>query len=94
MANAIFKSLVVSKNNIKTHFKNKLPMINVGTGEEISIKKLSNLIASIYKFKGKIIFDSSYPDGTFRKKIDSSKIKKLGWTPKISLKRIKFSHKN
>ena len=87
LANAIFKSLVVSKNNIKTHFKNKLPMINVGTGEEISIKKLSNLIASIYKFKGKIIFDSSYPDGTFRKKIDSSKIKKLGWTPKISLKK-------
>ena len=86
LANAIFKSLIVSKKNLKKQFRNKLPMINVGTNEEISIKKLSVLISSIYRFKGKIIFDSNYPDGTFRKKLDSNKIKKLGWTPKITLK--------
>ncbi len=58
---------------------------NVGYGSDISIKDLALLIKSIINYKGKIIFDKSKPDGTPRKLIDSTKINKLGWQPKISL---------
>ena len=44
------------------------------------------MIADILNFKGKIIFDKNYPDGTLKKKLDIAKIKKLGWKPKISLR--------
>ena len=67
-------------------FKLQLPIINVGTNEEISIKGLSKLIAKFVKFKGKIVFDKKSPDGTYRKGLNSKKIRDLGWTPKISLK--------
>ena len=60
-------------------------LYNVGYGSDISIKDLALLIKSIINYKGKIIFDKSKPDGTPRKLIDSSKINKLGWRPKISL---------
>ena len=62
-------------------------MMNVGSGEEISIRNLSKIIAKIIGFKGKIIFDKRYPDGTPRKILDNSKIKKLGWKKKYSLKK-------
>ena len=60
-------------------------MINIGSGESISIKSLSKKISKILKFKGKIFFDDKYPDGTLRKNLDSSIIRSLGWRPKISL---------
>lgn len=66
---------------------NSADIINVGSGEEISIRDLSKLIANIIGFKGKIIFDKKYPDGTPRKILDNSKIKKLGWKKKYSLKK-------
>lgn len=84
---AIFKILTISKKEIVKKFKSKLPIMNVGTSEEISIKKLSKMISSIYGFKGKIIFDQISPDGTYRKKLNSNIIKKIGWSPKISLKK-------
>lgn len=59
--------------------------MNVGTGEDISIAELAQKIADIMGFKGKIIFNKSYPDGTPRKLLDVTKIKSLGWSPKISL---------
>ena len=59
--------------------------INVGTGKELSILELSKLIAVITGFKGEIIKDISKPDGTPRKVLDVSKIKRLGWTAKIHL---------
>ena len=62
-------------------------MMNIGSGEEISIRNLSKIIAKIIGFKGKIIFDKRYPDGTPRKILDNSKIKKLGWKKKYSLKK-------
>ena len=61
--------------------------LNVGGGEEISIKELSFLIKKITNFSGKIIFNKNYPDGVKKRKIDSSKIKRMGWKPKISLKK-------
>lgn len=59
--------------------------INIGSGKEISIKNLANLIAKLIGFKGKILFDKKMPDGTPRKILDISKIKKIGWEPKIKL---------
>lgn len=60
-------------------------IFNIGTGREISIKGLADLIARETGFKGKLIFDSSKPDGTPRKVCDVSKIKKMGWEPEITL---------
>jgi len=60
--------------------------LNVGSGNEISIADLANMISEITEYKGHIHFDSSKPDGTMRKLMDSNKIKDLGWTPEISLK--------
>jgi len=59
--------------------------INVGSGREISIKDLAAKISKAVGFSGEIIWDSSKPDGTMRKVLDSSKIANLGWKPLISL---------
>jgi GDP-L-fucose synthase len=59
--------------------------INVGSGEEVSIKDLADKISKAVGFSGEIIWDSSKPDGTMRKVLDSSKIANLGWKPLISL---------
>jgi GDP-L-fucose synthase len=59
--------------------------INVGSGHELSIKELASKISKAVGFSGEIIWDSSKPDGTMRKVLDSSKITKLGWKPLISL---------
>ena len=85
LANAIFQSLKVSKQKLNKIFKKNLPLINVGTGDEISIKNLANLITKYYDYKGNIIFDSTFPDGTFKKNLNSSLIKKIGWKHKIKL---------
>lgn len=59
--------------------------INVGFGEDLSIKELATLIKDIIKYKGEFKFDISKPDGTPRKLMDSSRINSLGWKPQISL---------
>ena len=63
----------------------KNDLINVGSGQEISIKNLAELIAKEVGFKGKIIWDKDKPDGTPRKLLNIDKIKNIGWTPKIKL---------
>jgi GDP-L-fucose synthase len=60
-------------------------LVNVGSGEEISIGDLAEIIAHVVGFDGEIKFDASMPDGTPRKLMDSSRMKKLGWQPRISL---------
>lgn len=67
------------------HYDNSLP-INIGTGIDISIRELAEMIAEITGFKGEIIWDQSKPDGTPRKLLDISKIKNLGWEPLVSLR--------
>lgn len=59
--------------------------INVGSGEEVSIKTLTEIIVDTVGFKGKLEWDASKPDGTPRKFLDISKLNTLGWHPKISL---------
>jgi len=63
-----------------------LDLLNVGSGEEVKIIELAQLLKEIIGFKGKINNDLSLPDGNPRKLIDSSKLRELGWTPNISLK--------
>ena len=86
LAESIVKCLFVSKKVLKKKYKLKLPIINVGTNDEISIKNLSKLIAKFARYKGKIEFDHKSPDGTYRKGLNSSKIRNLGWYPRIKLK--------
>ena len=67
------------------NYKDIGELINIGTGEDISIKKLAEIIKDIVGFKGKLEWDSSKPDGTPRKLLDVSNINKLGWRAKTSL---------
>jgi GDP-L-fucose synthase len=59
--------------------------INIGSGNEVTIRQLAELIQKVTGFKGEILFDASKPDGTMRKLLDVSKLKKLGWKSKIGL---------
>lgn len=59
--------------------------INVGTGKELTIRQLSELVAEAVGFEGEIVFDSSKPDGTMRKLIDVSKLHSLGWTHRVEI---------
>ena len=60
-------------------------ILNVGSGKDISIKELAEIVSEIVGFKGKIKWDTSKPDGTKRKLLDVSKINSMGWKSKISL---------
>uniref|UniRef100_A0A7V2AZ76 GDP-L-fucose synthase n=1 Tax=Rhodothermus marinus TaxID=29549 RepID=A0A7V2AZ76_RHOMR len=61
-------------------------IINVGTGKDISIRELAELIAEITGFSGEIVFDTSKPDGTPRKLLNVSRLWAMGWRPKIGLR--------
>lgn len=60
-------------------------IINVGVGKDISIKELASLVQQVVGFNGKIVWDTTKPDGTPRKLLDISKLNNLGWHSKISL---------
>ena len=70
----------IINNNVKDE------LINIGSGEEITIKDLANLICEVIGYNGSLLFDSSMPDGNPRKLLDSSKINSLGWKAKTKLK--------
>lgn len=59
--------------------------LNIGTGEDLSIKDLAHLIGSLAGYKGQIMWDGTKPDGTPRKVMDVSRLKAIGWNPSISL---------
>ena len=59
--------------------------INVGTGKELTIRQLSELVVKAVGFQGEVFFDSNKPDGTMRKLIDVSKLHSLGWTHKVEI---------
>jgi len=61
------------------------PIINIGCGEDISIRDLAELVARVVGFEGRLVFDSTRPDGTPRKLLDVSRMRSLGWTAKIQL---------
>jgi GDP-L-fucose synthase len=69
---------------LMTHYSEE-QFINVGSGSEISIKALAETVGRIIGFEGNIVWDSSKPDGTPRKLMDSSRLFALGWRPKVNL---------
>lgn len=60
--------------------------VNVGFGEDVSIRELANLVKEAVGFEGELVFNTEKPDGTPRKLMDSSRINAMGWKPKIKLK--------
>ena len=76
-----------SSNAPKDINNNPLRFLNIGTGKDISIRELADLISQIVGFNGKIVWDSSKPDGTPKKQLDVSRINNLGWRSKISLEK-------
>ena len=62
------------------------PLLNLGSGTDLTISELANLLKDVIGFDGPIIFDASKPDGTMRKLMDSSRLNKLGWMVSTSLK--------
>jgi GDP-L-fucose synthase len=65
---------------------NEKELINVGTGNDLTIKELAETVQEIVGFSGKLIFDTSKPDGTPRKLMDVSKLHRLGWKHSVELK--------
>ncbi|WP_166267084.1 GDP-L-fucose synthase [Providencia sp. M-27] len=81
-------SVYVMELNKKTYQANTQPMlshINVGTGVDCTIREMAETMAKVVGFKGRIIFDSTKPDGTPRKLMDVSRLKNLGWTYSVEL---------
>lgn len=86
LAQACFHIMKLSKNEYDSLVQPMQTHINIGFGEDISIRDLSLKISRIIKFKGEIIFDKSKPDGPSKKLLDSSLINSTGWFPIIKLK--------
>jgi GDP-L-fucose synthase len=62
------------------------PIVNIGWGEDVTIRELAEIVAAVAGFQGRLVFDSSKPDGTPRKLLDTSRLTSLGWKPKITLR--------
>ena len=70
-----------------TQYTNIFPgIINVGAGVDLSIRELAEMIGSVTGYSGRLVFDSSKPDGMPRKLLDTARVTALGWQPRISLR--------
>jgi GDP-L-fucose synthase len=72
----------------ETYARETEPMlshINIGSGTDVTIRKLAETIANVTGFKGRLVFDDSQPDGTPRKLMDVSRLSRLGWNATIEL---------
>jgi GDP-L-fucose synthase len=95
MAAACVHVMNLDKEIYQQQTKPMLSHINVGACQDLTIKKLAEVIARITSFKGKIEFDITKPDGTKRKLIDSTRLNKLGWQSKIDLEQgIKLTYQD
>jgi GDP-L-fucose synthase len=61
------------------------PLVNIGTGEDLTIRELAEMVARVVAFKGELVFDASKPDGTPRKLLDVDRMHRLGWRHSIEL---------
>tara|TARA_B100000767_G_scaffold274481_1_gene307581 strand:+ start:2295 stop:3251 length:957 start_codon:yes stop_codon:yes gene_type:complete len=86
MARASIHLMNIDKETYDKHTLSMCSHINVGSGKNLTIKELAEIIKEVVGFKGEIQFDSSKPDGNPRKFLDSEKIKKIGFKPETSLK--------
>lgn len=86
MAAASVYIMNLDKTVYKSNTKPLSSHINVGFGDDITIRELAKLIAKTLGYQGEIIFDTTKPDGTPRKLMDSSRLKAVGWSPKVEFK--------
>lgn len=77
----------LDRNIYNSNTKAMLSHINVGTGTDVTIRELAEVIKNVVDYKGKLFFDTTKPDGTPRKVMNINLLKKLGWTAKVSLKK-------
>ncbi len=85
MAAASVHVMNLDEATYQAHTQPMLSHINVGTGQDCTIRELAETIARVTEFQGRLSFDSSKPDGTPRKLMDVSRLAKLGWTASIDL---------
>ena len=86
MAAASVHVMELERRTYDNHTEPMRSHLNVGTGEDVTIRELAELIAEVTGYKGEIKFDSEKPDGTPRKLMDVSRLKSLNWQPRITLK--------
>jgi GDP-L-fucose synthase len=95
LASACYHVMNLNKKTYKANVKIMSSHINIGSGSDLTIKNLSEIIKKIVGYKGQIKFDKSKPDGMKRKILDITLIKKLGWKPKYNLnKGLQMSYKD
>ena len=85
MASACLHVIQLDKKTLEANTEPMLSHINVGTGEDCTIKELAETMAKVVGFKGDIVFDINKPDGTPRKLMDVSRLNNLGWKHTLSL---------
>jgi len=85
MAAACLHVLGLAASTYQAAIEPMLSHLNVGTGEDVTIRALAETIQKVVGFSGDILWDSSKPDGTPRKQMDNSKLRSLGWQPTIGL---------
>ncbi len=86
MAAACVYVMNLDKGTYRAHTQPMLGHVNIGSDNEVSIKELAQLIAEVVGFKGRIVFDTSRPDGAPRKLLDSGRIHGLGWKAAVGLR--------
>src|SRR5690606_17943073 len=86
MAAASVHVMELDADTYQAHTQPMLSHINVGTGQDCTIRELAETLAEVIGFQGVLTFDASKPDGTPRKLMDVSRLAALGWVARISLK--------
>ena len=66
-------------------YKRQLSHINVGTGEDLTIRELAERVGRVVGYRGRIVFDTTKPDGAPRKLLDVSRLRALDWAPRVGL---------
>ena len=85
MAAACLHVMSLDKTTYEKHTQPMLSHINVGFGDDVSIRDVARIISDVVGYQGEITFDTTRPDGSPRKLMDSSRLQSLGWNPKVSL---------
>ncbi len=86
MADACVHVMALNEATLQAHTRPMLSHINVGSGTDCTIRELAETVAGVVGFKGRLVFDTTKPDGTPRKLLDTGRLRALGWQPTIGLK--------
>jgi len=86
MAQASLFVLELDEETYQANTKSMLSHINVGTGKDVTIREMAETIKEIVDYKGKLIFDTTKPDGAIRKLIDVTRLSDMGWEYSVDIK--------